>query len=126
MPVLCQQITESEVVSESVNFLCKAHGISYYRFNPELDKVLYTKTSATKHNVVMFLPSKAVSAGETDITTLVDMIMKARYHIVQSIEFQKLILSFERVEAYRKLLSPSYSEKLQKLLLSSKSDLESL
>lgn len=69
--MFCLQMGDSESISDNVASRCKEQGIDYYRFSPQLDKV--------------------VSVGETDLDDLFEMILAAKKSIcdTQSKDVQK-------------------------------------
>ena len=71
------QVGESESIAHNVASRCKEQGVDYYRFSPQLTKV--------------------IPAGETDLDTLYEMILLAKNSITvskDSVEFRKLIWRF--------------------------------
>ena len=112
------QITESEIVSENCSFRCMEQGISYYRFNPTLKEVRIYRLVKTISMSCLLVTMQEISPSETDLTILVDTMMNARCYTVANLDFYKLVLNFEKIKTCRKLLAPSYSEKIEKLLTS--------
>ena len=74
------QIGESENIAENVESRCKEQGVDYYRFSPQLTKV--------------------ISSGETDLDTLHEMVLMAKKSISlnqstkDSAAFRRLIWRF--------------------------------
>lgn len=65
---------------------------------------------------VLFFVFKVISAGESDLSTLMDMILAARRLTNESCDFRKLLLQFGAISDYRnKMAAVSYSEKRQNL-----------
>ena len=58
---------------------------------------------------------QVIPPGDTNLYELVDMMMTARRHTVEIMDFNKLVNSLEKVEECRNCLPTSYSEKLEKL-----------
>ena len=122
---IIMQITESEIVSENSRFRCEEQAIHYYRLNPTINEVATYRQikSQFKTRSCLLMIMQGISAGVTDLAVLVDVIMNTRCYTVANLDFHKLILTFEKIQNCRKLLSPSYSEKIQKLVSSCKNEL---
>ena len=80
------------MVAENCRSRCLEQGIQFYRFSPELQEV--------------------IASGETDSDKLVDMILAARMHTKESIDFHKMIHHFHELahasrEMHHKVLPAS-------------------
>ena len=63
--------------------------------------------------IVWFSLLKVISAGESDLPTLMDMILAARHLTKENRDFQKLLLKFVAISDCQKKMMVSYSEKQQ-------------
>ena len=87
---------------------------------------LYTGSTVSCHmyhsnsNVLFF---KVIPAGESDLPTLMNMILAARRLTNESCEFRKLLLRFVSIGDCRNKMAVSYSEKKQNLEVELKKNL---
>ena len=80
------------MVAENCRSRCLEQGIHFYRFSPELQEV--------------------IASGETDSDKLFDMILQARMHIKESVDYGKMIHHFHVLahvsrEVHKKILLAS-------------------
>jgi len=83
---LSLQLVESEIVANSCKIRCREQNIPYYRFSPQLSQV--------------------ISAGETDIDKLLEMMWQARLQtpvqgLAELVTLFQLVAEASRKEKYR-------------------------